>query len=344
MLSSWDAGVNTIRGVRRRTALVTGATGFLGRHVASALAQAGWEVRALARRRGSAAELGFANLPVQIVSGDLAGDGNLEVAARGCEAIVHLAGLVNARSLAAYRAVNASGTDRLVRAGARCAPEALFVQISSQAAAGPSREGRPVREDDAPRPVSWYGQSKLEGEEAVRRRWPGAWIVLRPGPIYGPGDRGLLFYFRLAQSGWMPVPAGSSRIQIAHASSIALAIARAASRRDLSGRAGFLCDPEPLTVAGLAGAIASLRQPPARLLPLPDLLVRLTGLGETVRGALTGRTRAFNTDKARELLAGDWLCDGGPMRRDLDLPPAVPLEQGLRETREWYLREGWLNL
>lgn len=328
----------------RRTALVTGATGFLGRHVVAALAGAGWTVRALARRRGTSAELGFRNLPVEIVAGDLTEDSHLESAARGCQAIVHLAGLVNARSLDAYRSVNAAGTDRLVKAAARSAPEAFFVHVSSQAAVGPARGGRAVAEDDAPQPVSWYGQSKLEGEEAVRRRWPGAWIVLRPGPIYGPGDKGLLAYFRLAQSGWMPVPAGSSRIQIAHAASIALALTRAASRPDLNGRAGFLCDPESMTVKELAGSIARLREPPARLLPVPDLLVRWTGHAETLRQALTHRTRPFNADKAREVLAGDWLCDAGPMRRDLDLPAPVPLDQGLRETRDWYAREGWLHL
>jgi nucleoside-diphosphate-sugar epimerase len=323
---------------------VTGATGFLGRHVVEALSEAGWGVRALVRSGASSVELGFQDLPVAIAAGDLTQDSNLESAARGCQAIVHLAGLVNARSLEAYRSVNATGTQRLVRTAARSAPEAFFVHVSSQAAAGPARQGRPVAEGDVPRPVSWYGQSKLEGEEAVRRGWPGGWIVLRPGPIYGPGDRGLLAYFRLAQSGWMPVPAGSSRIQIAHAASIASALARAASRPDLAGRSGFLCDPESLTVGELAGKIARLRQPPARLLPLPDLLVRWTGLAETLREALTGRTRPFNADKAREVLAGDWLCDSGPMRRDLGLPEPVPLDVGLRATRDWYVREGWLHL
>lgn len=309
-----------------------------------ALAAQGWAIRALARRSVLPAEIGFANLPVEIVAGDLAGQADLATAARGCDAIVHLAGVVNARSLEAYRAVNVAGTSRLVEAASRAAPEALFVHVSSQAAAGPSRQGRPVREEDEGRPVSWHGVSKLEGEESVAAGWPGPWIVLRPGPVYGPFDRGLFVYFRLAQSGWLPVPAADSKIQIAHAGAIALAIARAASRRDLSGRRGFLCDPEPLTIGGLAAAVAGLRRPPARLIRLPDALVRLAGQAETLRETLTGRTRPFNADKAREVLAGDWLCDSGPMRRDLDLPPPLPLAQGLRETREWYICEGWLNL
>ena len=336
-------GGSLANAVAHRTALLTGATGFLGWHAARALVGEGWTVRALARRPGSAAELGFGDLPVEIRRGDLEG-GDLEAAAANCDAVVHLAGLVNARTLDAYREVNRGGTERLVRAAARSAPDALFVQVSSQAAVGPARGGRPVGEQDEPRPVSWYGASKLEGEEVVRRQWPGPWIVLRPGPIYGPRDRGLLLYFRLSESGWLPVPAASSRIQIAHASSIALAVARAASRRDLAGRRGFLCDPDALTVGELATAVARLRRPPARLVKLPDALVRLAGLVETLAQTVSGRTRPFNADKAREVLAGDWLCDARPMRCDLNLPPPVPLAEGLRETREWYLREGWLKL
>lgn len=329
--------------MERGTALLTGGTGFLGRHVARALVDDGWAVRALARRPGSAADLGFGGLPVSIVAGDLA-HCDLEAAGSGCDAVVHLAGLVNARSLDAYREVNVRGTERLVRAASRFAPNALFLHVSSQAAAGPARDGRPVREDDEPKPVSWYGVSKLEGEKVVTGQWRGPWIVLRPGPIYGPGDRGLFVYFQLAESGWLPVPAASSRIQIAHARAIALAVARASSRPDLSGRTGFLCDPEALTVGGLASAVAALRRPPARLLRLPDFVVRAAGSIETLRETITRRTRPFNADKAREILAGDWLCDAEPMRRDLDLPPPVALRQGLAETREWYLEQGWLRL
>jgi nucleoside-diphosphate-sugar epimerase len=330
--------------VARRTALLTGATGFLGRHVARALAEEGWGVRALARRAGTARELGLAEDAVTILRGDLSAGSDLSRAAEGCDAVVHLAGLLNARSLEDYREVNARGTARVVEAASRIAPKALFVYVSSQAAAGPSKGGAPVKEGDEPSPVSWYGLTKLEGEEAVRRGWPGPWIVLRPGPIYGPGDRGLFVYFQLAESGWLPVPAASSKIQIAHARAIAFAIARAASRPDLSGRTGFLCDPEAITLGGLAEAGAGLKKPAARLLRLPGPVVRLAGAAETLRQNLTGKTRPFNADKAREILAGDWLCDSGPMRRDLDLPPPVALSDGLRETREWYLREGWLRL
>lgn len=324
-----------------RVAFLTGGTGFVGSHVAEALLRAGWKVRALARRP---AEDLAPRSSFEWVSGDLSSRADLAGAAKGCQAIVHVAGLVKARTLEEYREVNVRGTERLIAAARGSSPEALFVLVSSQAAAGPAVDGRPVREGDPVRPVSWYGLSKREAELAVETEWEGPWIVLRPCVVYGPRDRGLLFLFAGAARGLVPVPAARSQIQLIAAEQVAFAIARAAGRPDLSGRAGFLSDPKPVTIADFAAALSRLPARPARLLRIPDLLVRLAGLAETLREAATRRSRPFNADKAREILAGDWICDPAPMRRDLDLPPPLRLGEGLRATWNWYIREGWLNL
>jgi nucleoside-diphosphate-sugar epimerase len=321
-------------------AFLTGGTGFLGWHVAKALLSEGFRVRALARG-APARRTGLEELAVEVVSGDLSA-ATLGGALAGCDAVVHVAGLVKARTLADYRAVNVGGTEKLLAAAAAACPAALFVQVSSQAAAGPARNGVPVREGDPSRPVSWYGISKLEGEHAVARSWKGRWIIVRPGVLYGPRDRGLLTYFRMAQQGWVPVPAPNARVQVGPGGDAALAIARAAGRPDLSDRVGFVCDPEPVSVRDLAGAIARAGDRRPRLVPLPSAVVRLAGALETLREAATGESRPFNADKAREVLAGDWLCDPTPFRRDLALPSPPPLEDGLRETWAWYRKQGWL--
>jgi nucleoside-diphosphate-sugar epimerase len=322
-------------------AFLTGGTGFLGWHVAKALLSEGYRVRALARGAPSRST-GLEGLAVEVVSGDLAG-ADLPGALAGCDAVVHVAGLVKARTLDDYRAVNVGGTEKLLAAASAACPAALFVYVSSQAAAGPAENGEPVKEGDSPRPVSWYGLSKLEGERAVERSWKGPWIVLRPGVLYGPRDRGLLTYFRMAERGFMPVPAPNTRVQVGPAGDAALAVARAAGRPHLSGRVGFVCDPEPVSVRHLAASIARTGDRHARFVPLPAALVRLAGALETLRETVTRESRPFNADKARELLAGDWLCDPTPLRRDLDLPEPPPLDEGLRATWDWYRREGWIS-
>jgi nucleoside-diphosphate-sugar epimerase len=323
-------------------AFVTGGTGFVGWHVAKALAQEGWTVRALARG-GPDRRSGLEDLPLEIRNGDLSSVEALERELAGCEAIVHTAGLVKARTLADYRAVNVAGTERLLAAAKKASPGAVFVYVSSQAAAGPARDGRPVAEGDAARPVSWYGVSKREGEEAIERDWPGPWIVLRPAVLYGPRDRGLLTYFRMVERGLVPVPAARARVQLGTVEEAALAIARAARRPDLSRRIGFLCDPRPVTVRELATRVAAAAGSGARVVEIPDAAVRLAGALESLREKVTGQSRPFNADKARELLAGDWLCDPTPMRRDLELPEPIPLDEGLRRTWEWYRGSGWLR-
>ncbi|MEO8431970.1 MAG: NAD-dependent epimerase/dehydratase family protein [Acidobacteriota bacterium] len=323
------------------TCLLTGGTGFLGGHVARALLSRGWTVRALVRGGGQRAP-DLAAAGIRIVEGDLSSSTDLGPASAGVDAIVHLAGVTKARTLDEYREVNARGTERLARTARAAAPDALFLLVSSQAAAGPARDGRPVREEDPPRPVSWYGVSKREGEEALAREWKGPRVVIRPSVVFGPGDRGLLVLFRAAARGILPVASGRSRVQLIRAERAAAAIADAALRRDLSGRSAFLCDPEPRSIAEISRNLAAL---PARrpfLLPVPPFAVRLAGAFETVRETLTRRSRPFNADKAREMLAGDWLCDGSPLSRDLGVPSPPPLSEDLADTWAWYASERWL--
>lgn len=321
-------------------AFVTGGTGFVGWHVARTLLAAGWTVRALARG-GASRRSGLEQLPVEIIAADLA-SGDFSAALAGCDAVVHAAGILKARTLADYRAVNVAGTEHLLAAASAACPEATFVYVSSQAAAGPARDGRPVAEGDPAQPVSWYGVSKLEGERSVARDWKGPWVVLRPGVLYGPRDRGLLSYFRMAARGLVPVPAARTRIQVGAVEEAASGIVRAASRPELAGRIGYLCDPRPRTVREFAEAIAAAAGRRVRLLDVPDAAVRIAGAVESLRERLTGVSRPFNADKAREILAGDWLCDPGPLRRDLGLPNPPPLEDGLRAAWNWYRSNAWI--
>ena len=218
---------------------------------------------------------------------------------------------------------------------------AARLSISAGASVSP-REGRPVRDDDPARPISWYGRSKREGEEVLARSWQGPWTVLRPSVVYGPGDTGLFQYFKMAASGWIPVPAASTRIQLVGAGRAALAVVRALGRADLFGRTRFLSDPEPVTLRQLAETVSGHSGRRGRLIPVPDSLVRVLGAAETALETVTRRSQPFNADKAREILAGDWLCDGSPLAQALDLPEPVPMAEGIRAAWAWYRGAGWL--
>ena len=321
------------------TAFFTGATGFVGSHAARFFLARGWKVKALVRRPDRP---GLLPAGVEVVAGELA-DERYRKAIEGSDAIVHVAGTTRARSLGDYTASNVRGTEALVRAASETASPARFVFVSSQSAVGPSRRGEPVREEDAPAPVSWYGISKLEGERAVERGWKGSWTIVRPSVVYGAGDPGLVQLFATVAGGWAPVIAGGRRrIQLIWASDLARVLFAAATRPELAGRRGFAAGP-PLAMAELVAFVASLRRPPARRVPVPALAVRCAGWVETFRETLTGRARPFNRDKAREILQPDWICDAEPLLRDAGIADLRPWREGIAETIGWYQREGWIR-
>ncbi|HVE85730.1 MAG TPA: NAD(P)-dependent oxidoreductase, partial [Myxococcales bacterium] len=147
--------------------LVTGATGFIGRHLCRLLVRRGHQVNALARRTSARGPLEGSG--VRFVSGDLSTGEGVDGAVVEADWVFHLAGLTKARSEAEFHQVNARGTERLVEALLRRPPPPKVILCSSLAAAGPARPGRPRRESDAPAPISAYGRSKLAAEEVLRR-------------------------------------------------------------------------------------------------------------------------------------------------------------------------------
>jgi dihydroflavonol-4-reductase len=321
------------------TLFLTGGTGFVGSHVARAFLGHGWRVRALVRRPDRA---GLLPRGVEMVQGDLREGATYADQLKGCQAVVHCAATTRAGGLAEFRRVNVEGTRAIASAAAAACPDAMFVHVSSQAAAGPCRDGAPVRETDPPTPVSWYGRSKLESELALSRHHPGPWCVVRPSIVYGAGDAGLLPMFAVVARGVAPIPARRRRrVQLLAAEDLARVLFAAAQRPDLHGRCGFAAG-DTVTMADLVREVAGLRTPRARTIPLPDLAIRLLGVIGSARGALGRTARPFTRDKAREMLQADWLCDGEPLLRDLQVTASTRWRDGIRRTCRWYVEAGWL--
>ena len=147
--------------------LLTGASGFLGSHIAEQLNRQGAEVRALVRSTSDTRFLeGLQNVTIQ--RGTLSDEDSLLAATDGVEGIIHAAGLVKARRSGDFYETNERGTANLLQAAKKNAPDIeRFVLISSLAVMGPSEDGRPVPEGASPNPVTHYGRSKLAAERAA---------------------------------------------------------------------------------------------------------------------------------------------------------------------------------
>lgn len=309
-----------------RLAALTGGTGFIGRHVAAALAEAGWRVRLLARH--DPAPPVRAATPVDLVPGALEDQAALARLVQGADAVVHLAGLTKAPGRAAFMRVNRDGAGSLAAVVAREAPAARRLLVSSMAARAPG--------------LSPYACSKRAGEDAVRAAPGGAlWTILRPGVVYGPGDREGLALRRLSSAWLAPAPvAPEPRIAMIHVADLARAIVALCGSGGQPGGLFELSDArgEGYGVGELLALTAGLLgRPPPRPLRLPDAAFRAGGLAADAMAGLTGRRGVFGSGKARELLHRDWRADPA-----LAIPPAlwaprVGLPEGMAETVRWWL-------
>jgi nucleoside-diphosphate-sugar epimerase len=206
------------------------------------------------------------------------------------------------------------------------------------AAVGPSRDGTPVGPEASPRPLTAYGRSKLAGE-AVVAGWPDAAVIRAPA-VYGPGDRDLLPFFRLARFGVLPVVGPPDRrLQLVHARDLAEAMLAAAGS-DATG-VYHVAEPRAYRWGELLDVMARVADRTGVRVRVPAAVVRGAAAVSEAIARRTGRPVIFDRDKAKELLA-EWLCDTRAARRELGWEPRVALAEGLRETAGWYRAYGWL--
>ena len=219
--------------------LLTGASGFLGSHIAEQLHQQGADVRALVRTTSDTRFLERLG-GVTLVRGAMSDRDSLLAATQGVDGIIHAAGLVKARSSADFYRTNELGTANLLDAGKRNAPGIRrFVLVSSLAVMGPSTDGRPVSGGASPNPVTHYGRSKAAAEQAAQREVSSLPItIIRPPMIYGPRDREILPFFKSVQLGVLPLTGSpNSLLSAIFATDCAAACIRALDANVPSGSA-----------------------------------------------------------------------------------------------------------
>lgn len=326
---------------RHARILVTGATGFVGTHLVQTLSRRVGALRALVRPNSDAGVVD--SLGVQKVVGSLDDPVALRQAVEDTDVVFHLAAATRARTPADFEHANVHGTEALLAAclEARRGP-GRFVYLSSLAAAGPSYDG-PVRPTDTPRPLTTYGATKRSGEVACLAAGGGMEVVvLRAPAVYGPGDRDLLTFFRMAARGIILVPdTNGARLQLIHVHDLVEALLLAGT---VPGADGIyhVADRQAYPWSDVARLVARSVGRQARLVPLPRAAVKLAATLTQRAAALAGRSAIFGPEKALELLAPGWECDVARAERDLGFQTRIALPQGLAETAAWYRGHGWI--
>jgi nucleoside-diphosphate-sugar epimerase len=307
-------------------AAVTGANGFIGRHLVPELARRGWRVRLLLRRDPILPE--WQHLRPEVVAGGLEDRAALVNLVDGATAIINVAGLIKAARRRQFFAVNRDGAAALANVARVTSPDAHFLQVSSLAAREPT--------------LSHYAASKRAGESAVRDAFGSRATILRPAVVYGPGDRETLRFFQLARHRFVPVPT-DGRAALIHvqdlARLIALLVATAPTDAVLAAADAH---PQGYRLAEVLGAAArAVDNDAPRLVRAPAVLLRAVATaGDVAR--LFGSAAMLNSQKLRELRHPDWSVSPRELARVPGWTPEYDLQSGFADSVAWYRAAGWL--
>lgn len=296
---------------------LTGGTGFVGAATIARATADGLRVRALTRRPQPARE------GVEWIAGALDDHAALATLVAGADAVVHIAGVVNAPDRAAFDAGNVAGTAAMLTA-THAAGVRRFVHVSSLAAREPV--------------LSMYGASKAAAEALVEQ-YALDWTIIRPPAIYGPGDYEMVDVYRLAARGLALLPPAGrlSVIAVDDLARLLIVLVRTDGPRmileaDDGTPGGWSHRDYALAIGAAVG-----RKP--LTLPLPRALLLFAG---RLDRALRGSGAKLTPDRARYMAHPDWTID--PERRPPPgmWRPQIALAEGIAQTAQWYRDHGLL--
>lgn len=293
--------------------LVTGGSGVIGQAVLASLTQAGHEVRLFSRHASRHAR----EWPegVEPWPGDVADAASVRGSADGCDAILHVAGIVEERPpTVTFSAVNVDGTRNIIAEADRAGVKRL-VYVSSLG---------------AERGESAYHRSKLEAEGLVRSMAPSRWTIVRPGNVYGPGDEVISVLLTMVRT--LPavpvIDGGDQRFQPVWADDVGDALVSALERGDLAGRTLEIAGPDTTSVNDVLDRLMKLTDREPSRIPVPGFLA---SLGAKIAGWM-GADLPINDDKLTMLAEENVVRspDGNSLRSLLDREP-TSLTDGLRK-------------
>jgi dihydroflavonol-4-reductase len=327
-----------------RTVLVTGAAGFTGLALARSLTRRGQRVRGLVRNRKRASYLEQAG--VEIVAGDVRDRATVQEALLGVDTVYHLAAVFRRAGVpdSEYRSVHVDATRQLVECSA-AAGVRRFLHCSTVGVHGDVEGQAPAAEDAPFQPGDIYQVTKLEGERmaldtAGRVGLP--LTVVRPGPIYGPGDRRLLKLIGgVARKRFVLLGDGSPHFQMVYVDDLTEGFRLAAETPAAVGRTYIVAGGEAPTLKELVEEIAKVADvpPPRTRLPVWPFWVAgaicegvCVPLG--IEPPIFRRRVAFFTNNR-------WF-DTSRARNELGYAPKVRLRDGIRRTLDSYRGLGWV--
>jgi len=320
--------------------LVTGANGFVGQALCSALSQNGFWVRGTIRFQSQDIFNAEIRETIDVVSvGDIGGRTNWMAALEGIDTVVHLAGKAHAVYESAYNKkdvealrdeyfrVNTAGTEQLARSAAKAGIRRI-IYMSTAKVNGEETNEVPFSEEDTPHPQGYYAVSKWEAELSLRKISGETGlevVILRIPLVYGPGVKANFLRLMKYIKNGIPLPLGSVRNlrSLIYIGNLVDAIVKCIKHPFEANKTFLVSDGEDLSTPELIRRLSEALDKPARLIPFPQSLLSLVF-------KLAGKSDDM------ERLTGSLVINSAKIRNELNWSPPYSVGQGLMKTAEWY--------
>lgn len=325
--------------------LITGATGFVGSHIADQLIEKGHEVRCIARKTSNLRWL--ENKPLEIVEASLGDIHSLEKAVAGVDYIYHIAGLTFAKNYEEFLKGNRDGTRNIIEATLEVNPNIKrFVFMSSQTVAGPSESlEKPVTEELLPQPITSYGKSKKAAEDEVLKHKDKLPVtIVRAPAVYGPRDTAIHGIFQAAKYGFgVLIGFKPKYVSLIHSEDLARGTIMAAESEKAISQIYFISSDEFYTWDQIGKIIKNHMNKKFYIgLKLPHFLVlTVAGISEFL-GKFSSKPPVFNYEKGIDFIQSYWTCSTEKARNDLGYQQLISIDYGIKQTIQWYKKHGWL--
>ena len=335
--------MNETSPVNGSTTLVTGATGFIGSHLVDALLERGCKVHCVVRETSNLQWLDPQR--VTLHTGDLHQPDTYKDCLSEVDYVFHCAGVTRANNRHEYLHNNARVGipfyESCVEHGKKIKG---VVHVSSLAAVGPTPPEQKVDEDTPCHPLTYYGKSKLTGEEiALGYASELPMIVLRPPVVYG--EREVNFFTYLKAIKWrMALKVGASRqvLSIIHVKDLVDAMIRAAEAPDPNQNIFFITDGHEYSWDDVAQAAMQALGVKALKVVLPLSLMGFAAMISEFLAKINNHTPLLDRQRMIDLRQSSWTASSERFFDHYSFKPQLDLERGLKQTCAWYKQEGWL--
>ncbi len=326
--------------------LITGASGFVGGFIVEEILKHNFEVYAGVRKTSNRKYLSHPDIRfVEMDFADKEALKNLLQKVPRFDYVVHAAGIIKTCDNNNFDTVNYHYTKNLTEALAETGkiPD-KFLYISSLAAVGPGDENslKPVALSDEPHPVTFYGKSKLKTEQLIQSLENFPYLILRPTGVYGPREKDYyLAYKSIRQNIETYIGSKEQHLTFLHVADLARLVVTAL-KSEIVRKTYFVTDLQHYTAEQFNALIRKILNKKALVIVFPKFFVRMVVTVNERISCLFGKPVTLNSDKYKELICKNWLCEADEIVKDFGFRPQYDLEKGLRQTINWFKKEKML--